>query len=70
MRDVSLGESAKLSVILEGFNLFNRFNEAAALPFFTDVNATNKRDAHGHYRSQPTAAHNPCQFQFGLKLRF
>jgi len=39
----SLTERMKLNVISEGFNLFNRNNEAAASPFFTDVNTFNQR---------------------------
>jgi hypothetical protein len=69
-RAVRLGERLRLDVIAEGFNLFNRFNEAAASPFFTDVNAFRQRDSAGHYYSRPTAAYDPRQFQFGLKLNF
>ncbi|PYS57989.1 MAG: hypothetical protein DMF76_20665, partial [Acidobacteria bacterium] len=42
-RVVRLGERLRLDVIAEGFNLFNRFNEAAASPFFDDVNAFRQR---------------------------
>jgi hypothetical protein len=70
MRTVRLGERFRLDVIAEGFNLFNRFNEAAASPFFSDVNAFNSRAGNGHYYSRPTAAYDPRQFQFGLKLNF
>jgi hypothetical protein len=69
-RKVRLGERFNLDVIAEGFNLFNRFNEAAASPFFTDVNAFHQRDGSGRYFSRPTAAFDPRQFQFGLKLNF
>ncbi len=69
-RAVRLTERVRLDVIAEGFNLFNRFNEAAASPFFTDVNAFGRRDSGGHYYSRPTAAYDPRQFQFGLKLNF
>ncbi|HKG13105.1 MAG TPA: TonB-dependent receptor, partial [Pyrinomonadaceae bacterium] len=69
-RTVPLGERVRLEVIAEGFNLFNRFNEAAASPRFEDVNAVNQRASNGRYRSRATAAFDPRQFQFGLKLNF
>ncbi len=69
-RTVPIGERLRLDVIAEGFNLFNRFNEAAASPFFQDVNAFGQRDSSGRYFSRPTAAFDPRQFQFGLKLNF
>jgi hypothetical protein len=69
-RKVRLGERLSLDVIAEGFNLFNRFNQAAASPFFQDVNAFNQRDSNGRYFGRPTAAFDPRQFQFGLKLNF
>ncbi len=69
-RTVPLGERMRLEVIAEGFNLFNRFNEAAASPRFEDVNLTADRAGNGRYRSRSTAAFDPRQFQFGLKLNF
>lgn len=69
-RTIPITERVRLEIIAEGFNLFNRFNEAAASPFFTDVNATGERDGGGRYYSRPTAAFDPRQFQFGLKLNF
>nr|MDQ3746155.1 hypothetical protein [Acidobacteriota bacterium] len=69
-RKVRLGERFNLDIIAEGFNLFNRFNEAAASPLFTDVNAFAQRNGSGHYFSRPTAAFDPRQFQFGLRLNF
>ena len=69
-RAVRLGERFRLDIIAEGFNLFNRFNEAAASPFFTDVNAFAQRAGNGSYYSRPTAAYDPRQFQFGLRLNF
>jgi hypothetical protein len=69
-RTIPITERVRLEVIAEGFNLFNRFNEAAASPFFTDVNAFGERDGGGRYYSRPTAAFDPRQFQFGLKLNF
>ena len=62
-------ETTRLEIIAEGFNLFNRFNEAAANPFFDVVNAHNERRG-GLYYSRPTASYDPRQFQFGLKLNF
>jgi len=69
-RTVPLGERFRLEIIAEGFNLFNRFNEAAASPFIDDVKAFNQRSSNGSYYSRPTAAFDPRQFQFGLKLNF
>ena len=68
-REVRLTEKVRLQLIAEGFNLFNRFNEAAASPFFSDVNAFAQRDG-DRYFSRPTAAFDPRQFQFGLRLNF
>jgi hypothetical protein len=70
MRTVRIGERLRLDIIAEGFNLFNRFNEAAASPLFSDVNAFAQRAGNGRYYSRPTAAFDPRQFQFGLKLNF
>jgi hypothetical protein len=42
----------------------------AANPFFDVVNAFNERGPGGRYYSRPTAAYDPRQFQFGLKLNF
>ncbi len=67
---VPIGENLRLELIAEGFNLFNRFNEAAASPFIDDVRAFNLRAGNGRYFSRPTAAFDPRQFQFGLKLNF
>jgi hypothetical protein len=67
---VPLGERVRLELIAEGFNLFNRFNEAAASPFITDVQGFNLRAGNGRYYSRPTAAFDSRQFQFGLKLNF
>jgi hypothetical protein len=67
---VPIGERVRLELIAESFNLFNRFNEAAASPFIDDVRAFNQRAGNGRYYSRPTAAFDPRQFQFGLKLNF
>ena len=69
-RLVPIGERLRLELIAEGFNLFNRFNEAAASPFIDDVRLFNQRAGNGRYYSRPTAAFDPRQFQFGLKLNF
>lgn len=68
-RKIRFGERVSLDLIGEGFNLFNRFNEAAANPDYRVVNAFNQRIG-GKYYSQPTAAFDPRQFQFGMKLNF
>ncbi len=68
-RRINFGERVSLDIIAEGFNLFNRFNEAAGNPFYQVVNAFGKRSG-SHYFSQPTSAFDPRQFQFGMKLAF
>ena len=67
---IPIGERVRLELIAEGFNLFNRFNEAAASPFILDVNSFNQRAENGRFYSRPTAAFDPRQFQFGVKLNF
>jgi len=52
------------------YAIFNRFNEAAANPFFDVVNTFHQRAGSGRYYSQPTAAFDPRQFQFGFKFNF
>lgn len=69
-RSIWWNERIKLDVIAEGFNLFNRFNEASVSPFIDDVNSFNQRASNGRYYSRPTASFDPRQFQFGLKLSF
>ncbi len=69
-RAIRFGERVRLDLIAEGFNLFNRFNEASASPFFTDVNAFGERTKSGQFFSRPTASFDPRQFQFGAKLYF
>lgn len=69
-RAIRFGERVRIDVIAEGFNLFNRFNEGSASPFFTDVNDFHQRDSAGRYYSRPTAAFDARQFQFGLKINF
>lgn len=69
-RRIQFGERISLDLIGEVFNLFNRFNEASANPFYTVVNAFGERSGSGRYFSQPTSAFDPRQFQFGFKLNF
>lgn len=64
------GERVRVDLIAEGFNLFNRFNEAAASPFFSAVNARGERDGGGRYFSRSTATYDQRQFQLGLKVNF
>jgi hypothetical protein len=68
-RRVRFSEHVSLDLIAEGFNLFNRFNEAAANPFYTVVNTFGEKHG-GKYYSFSTAAFDPRQFQFGFKLNF
>jgi hypothetical protein len=68
-RAIKFGERVRLDMIAEGFNLANHVNIASSSPFFQDVNTFNKRVG-DRYRSRPTAAFDPRQFQFGLKLSF
>lgn len=70
MRTIRLGERVRLDLIAEGFNLINRFNEAAASPSFADVNAFGLRDNNGRFYSRPTSAYRPREFQFGAKFSF
>ena len=69
-RAFHFGERFRLDLIAEGFNLFNRFNEASASPFIEDVNAFGERTSGGKYFSRPTAAFDSRQFQFGAKFSF
>lgn len=69
-RAIRFGERFRLDLIAEGFNLFNRFNEGSATPFYTDVNSFGERAGNGRYYSRPTASYDPRQFQFGAKFSF
>ena len=69
-RAFRFGDRVRLDLIAQGFNMFNRFNEASASPLFSDVNAWGERSSNGRYFSRPTAAYDPRQFQFGAKLIF
>jgi hypothetical protein len=69
-RKIRFSETMNLELIAEGFNLFNRFNEASGNPFYTVVNGFGKRAGNGKYYSQPTSAYDPRQFQFGMRFNF
>ncbi len=69
-RSFIFSERYRLELIAEGFNLFNRFNEASASPFINDVNAFGERAGNGAYFSRPTAAFDSRNFQFGAKFNF
>jgi hypothetical protein len=69
-RAIRFGERFRIDLIAEGFNLFNRFNEGSASPFFTDINTLGQRAGNGRYYSRSTAAYDPRQFQFGAKFSF
>jgi Carboxypeptidase regulatory-like domain/TonB dependent receptor-like, beta-barrel len=69
-RSIRFGERIRLELIAEGFNLFNRFNEASASPNYRDVNAFGQRNSGGRFFSIPTAAYDQRQFQFGAKINF
>jgi outer membrane receptor protein involved in Fe transport len=68
-RAFHLNERVRFDLILEGFNLFNRFNEASVAPFFDAVNNTGVIK-NGSYRSRATAAFDQRQFQIGMKVSF
>ena len=69
-RSFYFSEKIRADVIFEGFNLFNRFNEGSASPFFQDVNNFGERASNGDFYSRPTAAFDQRQFQIGLKFNF
>lgn len=69
-RAFRFGERMRLDIIGEVFNMFNRFNEGSASPFFTDVNAFGQRASNGRFFSRPTAAYDARQFQLGAKFNF
>ena len=56
-KDIPLGERFNLQGIVDIFNIANRYNVAAVNPLFTVA-------------GQATAAYDPRQFQFALKLRW
>ena len=69
-RNIRFSEHVSLDLIAEGFNLFNKFNEAAADPFYNSVNLFGDHSSGGKYHSFSTASFDPRQFQFGFKLNF
>jgi len=54
---IPLGERFSLDLIADMFNLANRFNVSAVSPLFTNA-------------GQPTAAYDPRQFQFAMKIKW
>jgi hypothetical protein len=52
---IHFGERANLQLIADIFNIANRYNVAAVSPLFTNA-------------GQATAAYDPRQFQFGMKI--
>ena len=56
-RRINLGERVSLDAIADMFNLANKFNVSDVNPLFTAA-------------GQPTAAYDPRQFQFALKLNW
>ena len=54
-KQIPIGERLNLQLIADVFNIGNRNNVAAVSPLFTNA-------------GQPTAAYDPRQFQFGMKL--
>lgn len=68
-RKIRFNERISLDLIGEVFNMFNRFNEAAANPFYQVVNATNQKRGR-KFLSQSTSAFDPRQFQFGFRFNF
>ena len=64
-RSISLGESLKLELISEVFNLFNRVNVSTVNNNFRVVTFEE-----GRFKSPPTALFDPRQFQFSLKIKF
>jgi len=63
-RRISLSERVSLDLVAEGFNLLNRAN--LAVPNNTFGTGSAPLPSFG----QPTAAFNPRQFQFGMRLSF
>ena len=56
-RRINFGERVSMDAIVDMFNIANRFNVADANPLWTDA-------------GQPTAAYDPRQFQFALKVNW
>ncbi len=56
-RNIRFGERLNLDASVDIFNIANRFNVAAVSPLFTNA-------------GEPTAAYDPRQIQFGLKVNW
>jgi hypothetical protein len=56
-KQIPIGERINLDLVADVFNLANRSNVAAVSQLFTNA-------------GQPTAAYDPRQFQFGMKLKW
>lgn len=56
-RMIALGERMNLELIADMFNIANRYNVAAVSPLFTNA-------------GEATAAYDPRQFQFGMKIKW
>lgn len=56
-KHVPITERASLELIVDMFNIANRYNVAAVSPLFTNA-------------GQATAAYDPRQFQFGMKVKW
>ena len=54
---IAIHERVNLELIVDMFNLANKYNVAAVSPLFTNA-------------GQPTAAYDPRQFQFGMKVNW
>ncbi len=56
-KHIPIRERASLELIVDMFNIANRYNVAAVSPLFTNA-------------GQATAAYDPRQFQFGMKVKW
>jgi len=56
-KGIRIHERADLDLMVDMFNIANRYNVAAVSPLFTNA-------------GQPTAAYDPRQFQFGMKVKW
>ncbi len=64
-RNVPIGERFKIEIIAEAFNLFNRVNVSSVNNSFRQIKVED-----GQFKSSTTAAFDPRQFQFALKISF
>jgi hypothetical protein len=56
-KTIPIRERVNLELIADMFNIANRYNVAAVSPLFSNA-------------GQPTAAYDPRQFQFGMKIKW